>query len=127
MTGMQDPEDIMKRSRTITLAWALALATAACAVRTEAPTPFVERRETTILITVDNQDYRDATLYANWNGTPQRVGTVTGKTTKTFTTPWRDYQVRLGVDFLGGGVMPAGDPILIQAGEHIDFIIMPEW
>ena len=119
----------MKRSRTlsITLALTLALATAACAVRTEVPTPFVERGETTILITVDNQDFRDATLYANWNGTPQRVGTVTGKTTKTFTTPWRDFQVRLGVDFLGGGVLPAGDPILVSAGEHIDYIILPGW
>ncbi len=119
----------MQRSRTLStiLACTLALAVSACAVRTEAPTPFVERGETNILITVDNQDWRDATLYANWNGTPQRVGMVTGKTTETFTTPWRDYQVRLAIDFVGGGSLPSRDPIAVQAGEHIDFIIMPEW
>lgn len=125
----------MKRSSrtlSIPLAWtlALALAASACAVRTEAPTPFVERGETNILITVDNQDFRDATLYVNWNGTKQRVGMVTGKTTETFTTPWRDFQVRLEVDFVVGGDgygVPVTDPIAVSAGEHIDYIIMPGW
>jgi hypothetical protein len=91
------------------------------------PTPFAEPRDTNILITVDNQDFRDATLYANWNGTRLRVGSVTGKTTKTFSTPWRDYQVLLEVDFLGGGEMRAHQPIAVSAGEHIDFVILPQW
>lgn len=119
----------MKRSRA-TLVGIVVLASAACSVvrpNTESPSPFVEQRETTIQITVDNQDFRDATLWANWNGTKQRVGMVTGKTTETFTTPWRDFQVRLEVDFIGGGTMPSRDPILVSAGEHIDFIILPGW
>jgi hypothetical protein len=117
----------MKRVRG-TLFVALGLAATACARSVgSSPSPFVERAETTIQITVDNQDFRDATLYLNWNGTRQRLGTVTGKTTRTLTTPWEDYQVRLAVDFLGGGEVPLGDPILVSPGEHIDFIIMPGW
>ena len=107
---------------------ALGLAAGACARSVGSPrSPFVESGERTIQITVDNQDFRDATLFVNWNGTRQRLGTVTGKTTRTLTTPWEDYQLRLAVDFLGGGEMPIGDPILVQPGEHIDFIILPGW
>jgi len=119
----------MKRIRA-TLVGALVIATAACSlfrVNTESPSPFDESGPSTIQITVDNQDFRDATLWANWNGTKQRIGAVTGKTTETFTTPWRDYQVRLEVDFIGGGTLPSREPILVSAGEHIDFIILPEW
>lgn len=121
----------MKRLRgtlIFTLAGTLGLAATACA-RTvgSAPSPFVESGETAIQITVDNQDFRDATLFITWNGTRQRLGTVTGKTTRTLTTPWEDYQLRLAVDFLGGGEMRLGDPILVSPGEHIDFIIMPGW
>ncbi len=121
----------MKRLRSTlvtAVAGTLGLSAAACATGAGAPrSPFVESAETTIQITVDNQDFRDATLYLNWNGTPQRIGTITGKTTRTLSTPWEDYQLRLGVDFLGGGGMPLGDPILVSPGEHIDFIILPGW
>ena len=121
---------LSRRSLSVALAGSLVLAAAACAVRTAESSPFIDRGETTILITVDNQDFRDATLYVNWNGTKQRVGTVTGKTTETFTTPWRDFQVRLEVDFLVGGDgygVPVTEPIAVSAGEHIDYIILPGW
>ncbi len=121
----------MKRIRgllALSLAGALSLSAAACAVGpNQTPSPFAEGRESTIQITVDNQDFRDATVFMNWNGTRRRIGTVTGKTFKTLTAPWEDYQVRLAVDFLGGGEMPLGDPILVQPGEHLDFIILPGW
>jgi hypothetical protein len=104
---------------------------AACsAIREDTPpSPFDEggRGPANIQITVDNQDFRDATLYVDWNGVRQRVGTVLGKTRETFSTPWRDYQVRLDVDFLGGGALPVRDPVQVQAGDHLDFIIMAQW
>ena len=107
---------------------ALALLAVACAPRNAEPVPFTGAgADPTMLLTVDNQDYRDATVYANWNGVNHRVGTVTGKTTETFTIAWRDYQVRLEVDFLGGGEMKLGDLIAVQPGEHLDFVIMPGW
>lgn len=104
---------------------------AGCAPRNAETSPFQEGAaagEPTLLLTVDNQDFRDATVYASWNGVKNRVGMVIGKTTETFTTPWRDYQVRLEVDFIGGGEnMKVASPISVLPGEHIDFIIMPGW
>lgn len=115
-------------ARGIALGLTLLLATA-CASRgsRSMPSPFVEGSQAIVLLTVDNQDFRDATIYADWNGARQRVGFVIGKTTETFTMPWRNYEVRLQVDFVGGGEMKIADPIPVWAGEHIDFIIMPGW
>jgi hypothetical protein len=76
---------------------------------------------------VANQDFRDATVYADWNGTRQRVGMVIGKTSETFTIAWRDYTVRLEVDFVGGGELRAGDEISVWAGDHLEFTILPRW
>ncbi len=113
------------------VALGLPLLVAACGALREdtPPSPFENggNAPTNIQITVDNQDWRDATLYVDWNGVRQRVGTVTGKTTSTFSTPWRDHVVRLDVDFLGGGALPIRDPIQVNAGDHLDFTIMAQW
>jgi hypothetical protein len=114
------------RPRAATLGAAL-LVSAACASGGPVPSPFEEGSDPTILLTVDNQDFRDATVYADWNGVRNRVGMVVGKTTETFTVDWRDYTVRLEVDFIGGGELKAIDPIMVSPGEHLDFIIMPGW
>lgn len=112
----------------VAFATALVLASAACAPRAPVSVPFNGGGGDPMMrLTVDNQDFRDATIYVNWNGTRQRIGTVTGKTTETFTFEWRDYELRLEVDFLGGGEMKLGNRISVQPGEHIDFIILPGW
>jgi hypothetical protein len=103
------------------------LTVAACAGQNELPSPFSSSGAENIRITVDNQDWRDATLYADWNGVRQRVGFVLGKSTETFSTPWKDYYVRFDVDFVGGGGLPSREPIQVQAGDHIDYVIMPGW
>lgn len=120
----------MERTRRAALAGlvtVLTVVSAACAARRTAPSPFLESGDPTILLTVDNQDFRDATIFVNWNGVRQRLGMVIGKTTETFRAEWRDYVVRLEVDFVGGGEMKLADPISVQPGEHIDFVIMPGW
>ena len=118
----------MRIRRAVVTPLTLGLLFAACAGRNERPSPFAAAGgEGTIQITVDNQDWRDATLYADWNGVRQRVGMVLGKTSETFSTPWRDYYVRFDVDFIGGGGLPARDAIQVQAGDHIDYVIMPGW
>jgi len=109
-----------------TLGAVLVLVISACAPRATAGDPFGDG-EPTLLLTVDNQDFRDATIYTNWNGVRQRVGMVIGKTTQTFTLEWRDYEVRLEVDFVGGGEMKLGERIAVQPGEHLDFVIMAGW
>jgi hypothetical protein len=121
-------ERIIQSRARAPLGVALALFAAACASSgNDVPSPFVQGDEATVGLTVDNQDYRDATVYANWNGVRQRIGMVIGKTTETFTIPWEDFQVRLEVDFVGGGGFESREPIGVWPGEHVDFIIMPGW
>ena len=73
------------------------------------------------------QDYRDATIYANWNGAKYRVGMVIDKTTETFSIPWLYFEVRLQVDFGGGGELKVADSTPVHAGDQLSFIIMHEW
>jgi hypothetical protein len=115
------------RPRGAALVAVLMLAAGACANRRAVPSPFVEGDEATISLTVDNQDFRDATVYADWNGVRQRVGMVIGKTMETFTVPWREYEVRLEVDFVGGGELKIAEPTQVWPGDHLDFIIMAGW
>ena len=43
-----------------------------------------------IRVTVQNDDFRDAVIYANWQGsTRRRMGMATGKASNTFSTQWQ--------------------------------------
>jgi hypothetical protein len=121
----------MNRTRRLSgLASALLLVlTAACAgAATSDPfRPRAAGREGPVLLTVDNQDFRDASIFVNWTGTRMRVGSVTGKTRNTFEMTWRDYQMWIEVDFLGGGELKTGQSTNVLPGDHIDFIIIPGW
>ncbi|HUP51495.1 MAG TPA: hypothetical protein VM198_03395 [Longimicrobiales bacterium] len=112
--------------RRSTVAVAL-LALAACGTRAAAPSPYVPGDEAAILLTVDNYDFRDATIYADWKGVKRRVGMVIGKTTETFSMPWRHYEVRFEVDFVGGGGFRVPDPVTVWGGEHLSLVVMPGW
>ena len=106
------------------------IGTAACAGGTAGPDPFTSGpggRAAPVLLTVDNQDFRDATIYANWSGRKRRLGTVTGETSRTFEMEWLDYELSIEVDFLGGGEINTGQRISVLPGEHIDYIIMAQW
>ena len=76
-------------------------------------------------LTVENNDYRDASVYIVWNGSRERVGSVTGKTTQTFRTPWRSEQVQLEVDFVGGGRFRS-ERMDVWQGDHLNFVILPD-
>ena len=118
----------IRRNLRALAALGIVLAAGSCSPRGESlPSPFEGSREGAIQLTVDNQDWRDATVYVDWNGVRQRVGMVLGKTTETFTTPWRDYFVKIDVDFIGGGGLPAQEAIQVQSGDHLDYVIMPGW
>jgi hypothetical protein len=108
---------------------AAVLLVAACAGRRDVPSPFDEngRGSEPVLLTVDNQDFRDATIFIDWNGVRHRLGSVTGKTKQTFRMEWRDMTMRIEVDFLGGGEMKLSDEISVWPGEHIEFFIMAGW
>jgi hypothetical protein len=79
-----------------------------------------------VLLTVENNDFRDASIYALWNGMRRRVGSVTGKTSETFRMEWRSEEIQLEIDFLGGG---SGDDYVservpVMQGDHLNFVIM---
>jgi hypothetical protein len=76
-----------------------------------------------VLLTVENNDFRDATIYAIWSGLKRRVGTVTGKTSETFRMDWRSEEVQLEIDYLGGGGY-LSERVPVTQGDHLNFVIM---
>lgn len=80
--------------------------------------------ETPVRVTVQNQDFYDAVIYANWVGsTRDRVGMVTGKTTQTFQMDWRSETVRFEADFVAGGTV-FFEPIEVWGGDHLDLVVL---
>ena len=77
-----------------------------------------------VRITVENVDFRDATVYALWNGVKRRVGFVVGKTTKTFRMRWLSERLQFEVDFVGGGGYRS-ESIGALRGDHFNFVILP--
>ena len=81
--------------------------------------------ETTVQVTIDNQAFYDATVWALWEGgSRERVGTVTALTTRTFTLNQRRDAVRFEVDLLTGPDF-VGDRISVFPGDHIDLTLPP--
>ena len=79
-----------------------------------------------VQLTVENNDFNDAVVYANWQGSVRhRVGLFTGKTTQTVTLEWRGDVVQVEVDFIAGSAFFV-DPIDVQAGDHLDIVLMAE-
>jgi len=115
-------------SALIALVFVALLAASACAT-TRGDTganagPFAEGAwSEEALLTVENNDFRDATIDVYWNGMRTRAGVVTGKTTETFELRWRSEWVRLGVDFLGSGGYET-ELVPVDPGDHLSFTIM---
>lgn len=112
------------RAGAVVLLLGLALGTTACA---SSPDNVMRTAigEEGVQVTVENNDFRDATIYANWNGYRHRVGMVTGKTTETFSMDWRNEFVQLQVDFVGGGGFDS-DVVDVYEGDHLSFVILPQ-
>lgn len=102
----------------------LALTVAACAGRRANLLRTAGRSEQKVLLTVENNDFRDAAIYAHWNGLRDRVGMVVGKTTQTFEMTWRNNEIQFQVDFIGGGGFWS-DRIDVWEGDHLSFVILP--
>lgn len=80
-----------------------------------------------VRLTVQNNDFKDCTIYANWQGVGRRrVGMVTGKTSQTFTIEWVSDYVTIEGDFVAGTQPWSADPIQVQGGDHLDLVIMNE-
>ena len=103
----------------------LALAAGACASRNA---PLLSRQPgegDQVQLTVENQNFKDATVYAVWGaGSRDRLGLVTGNTTQTFTVPWQGGDMRVEVDFIAGDDVFT-EPIGTFRGDHIHVTIPP--
>jgi len=103
------------------------LAVSACATTQAEPaqgTPFEGgARSEEVLLTVENNEFRDATIDVYWNGMRTRAGIVPGKSTKTFTMRWRSEWAQIGVGFLGGGGYQS-ERIPVDPGDHLNYTIM---
>lgn len=81
------------------------VALAGCSV-TDIPNPFDRgsRRATQLRIEVNNLNFNDATLHVVTGGSRERLGTVTGKASRTYTIGWetaRDLWIE--VNLVGEG------------------------
>jgi len=77
-----------------------------------------------VMVTIQNNDFKDATIYANWAGTTRRrVGLSVGKTTQTFDLEWKSEIVQFEADFIAGRTFTF-DPINVWEGDHLELIIM---
>jgi hypothetical protein len=112
----------------------LCLASTACATAPVAQDPFVEPGPEEVLLTVQNNDARAATIYAYWNGMKERVGMVSGTKTETFRFRWRQERVQLGYEFIGRRAIPGGTDYVdgnvsraidVSRGDHLDLVIQP--
>jgi len=81
--------------------------------------------EDQVQITIQNQNFNDATIWAEWGGGSRvRLGSVTGSSTRTFTTRYRSEVVRFEIDFLGGGRYST-QSYPVNPGDHLDLRIRP--
>lgn len=103
---------------------ALALAAAGCASAGARPVDEIASRD--VQLTVENQRFADAVVYAVWGAGPRdRLGMVTGNTTRTFATPVRrGGDMRVEVHFVGGDDL-AAESIGVFEGEDIHLVIQP--
>lgn len=100
---------MIKTSRTLFVLGAIALM-AGCAGRSDAPSPFDERRvggaaasEDPIRIEVQNLNFNDATIWAMRGSQRIRLGRVTGKTDQTFRITWNvAVPISFSIDITGG-------------------------
>ena len=79
-----------------------------------------------VRLTVQNNDFKDATVYAVWDsGNRRRIGMVTGKTSATFTFDWVSHRMHIQADFVAGDGFTS-DEIEVWEGDHLDLVIMSQ-
>jgi hypothetical protein len=78
-----------------------------------------------VLVTVENQNFKDAVIYALWGAGPRdRLGMVTGNTTQTLSAPFKTGDLRIEVDFIAGDDV-VSHSLGVFEGEHVHVTIPP--
>jgi len=96
---------MLSTPRTVRLATLAAVArTGGACASGSSNDPFSGRHARHVEIEAVNLDWNDATLYVHRNGHRQRLGTVTGKSDRTFTVDWPStYEMRIEIDVFTRG------------------------
>ena len=82
--------------------------------------------ERVVQLEVRNQNFKDARVYALWDGERRRLGVVNGNSSQTFRIQWRaGATFRIGVDFVAGGSFVSGG-LSTWPGDTFEFIIPPQ-
>ena len=77
-----------------------------------------------VTVTIQNNDFKDAVIYATWTGSNRkRVGLAIGKTSQTFTIEWQYGTLQFVADFIAGGTFSFGSMEVFE-GDHLNLIIM---
>jgi hypothetical protein len=79
--------------------------------------------EQIVELKITNQNFKDARIYALWDGERRRLGMVNGNTSQEFRVQWRPgATLRIEVDFVaGGGFVSSG--VSTWPGEAFEFVI----
>lgn len=81
--------------------------------------------QTDVQVTIRNQNFSDASVWAVWRaGSRVRLGSVTGNSTRTFSTPWRGDVIQFEVDFLGGRRYTT-QSYPVNQGDHLELRLRP--
>jgi hypothetical protein len=104
---------------------ALAVAGMGCGARKDlGPMLGGRRSKEPVLLTVQNNRFEDAAIYALWRGAKkERIGLAIGTTSTTFEFPWVADVVELQVDFIAADGYTV-DPIEVSPGDHLDLVIL---
>jgi hypothetical protein len=79
-----------------------------------------------VTIEVVNDNYHDATIYAEYEGlVPERIGFVVGHTTDTMLVHWHPTQLRMIMHLVGAGDA-ASDGVMVDPGDFIQLRLMPD-
>lgn len=122
--GLRTPAAIRSLLRATTVLIATAALLAGCA-GTGGPNPFTGGGSNQLLVTVDNNNMQDVTVYLMAPSLRQRLGRVGSHQTRTFTMSWtHTREIRLELDFLAGPRCYSF-PVTASPGDELEMIVQP--
>lgn len=106
---------------------AAALLTAfACGGSTPGPEGVSPEGVETLTVEVVNRNFYDATIYYVYTSTGrQRLGVVSGNSTRTFTLPWNAGYLRMIMDFIGADASLT-EELSADPGDQLMLEILPQ-
>ena len=109
----------------LVLIFLLALTASGCATTPAEDDPFTRRagEGDNVRLTIDNRNFRDATIYVHWRGATRiRTGRVSGNSRETFEITYRAGDLQVEADFLAGE-STMSRTVNVNRGDHLELIL----